>query len=489
MLKQYAYISIRHTKMHRHINHEIVGELMTTKIMQYSLMIIIGLLVMIICSGCLSNDSNNSINTSNNISDNVNNEVQDTNLSNDVQLVNASENDTVIAPQTAIEINTTNTTDVVNNTLNLDKIMAFRRAHNNGGAIVSSSTSSSSDSSGDSGSDSSIDTAVTAVTPTNDTSSYPMIPANISWSVNSSVVDVEGRGVDGIRRPGDIVSYVVNVTNTGNTTLTNIVANDSATLSSDSGTTKGTLLPGETWTLHGAYTTPINDMIDHDTIVWGTSVSCNELGTQTIDRTVPINCKYKSYQPTAPPEEAKFAGNTTYDARSYYVGADGHRITLLVNESAVNPTFQQLVDFTKADKTNEIPYNSSSFVCGDYAELVQNNAEMSGYRCAWVSIDFTGETAETDPVTGIVKIGHACNLFNTVDKGLIGIDCTQGTLTGSSATTMSLDMWDSEVSLIVGGQYQQNLLYSFPGSEQILASPVGTVAAFFPFRDSQVNDI
>jgi hypothetical protein len=462
---------------------------MTRKIVQYGLMITFGLLIMIICSGCLSNNSINSINSinkSNNISDNLSDEVQDINLSNDVQVTNESKNDTTIAPQTAIEINTTNTTDVINNTSNLDKIMAFKRAYNNGGAVASSSSSSSSDSSSDSESDSSIDTTVT---PTNDTNAYPMIPANISWSVNSSVIDVEGRGIDGIRRPGDIVSYIVNVTNTGNITLTNIVANDSATLSSDSGTSKDTLLPGETWTLHGAYTIPISDMIGQDNIVWGTYVNCNELGTQTIDRTVPITCKYKSYQPTAPPEEAKFAGDTVYDTSSYYVGADGHRITLLVNESAVNPTFQQLVDFIKADKTNEIPYNSSSFVCGDYAELIQNNAEMSGYRCAWVSIDFTGESSETDPVTGIVKIGHACNLFNTVDKGLIGIDCTQGTLTGNNVDNISLDMWDSEVSLVVGGKYQQNLLYSFPGSEQILASPVGTVAAFFPFRDSQANNI
>ena len=56
----------------------------------------------------------------------------------------------------------------------------------------------------------------------------------------------------------------------------------------------------------------------------------------------------------------------------------------------------------------------NSFTCGDYAEQVQNNAENAGIKCAWVGIDFTQGG------------GHACNAFNTTDKGLIFIDCTTG---------------------------------------------------------------
>jgi len=45
--------------------------------------------------------------------------------------------------------------------------------------------------------------------------------------------------------------------------------------------------------------------------------------------------------------------------------------------------------------------------------LLHNHAEKYGIRTGWVSVDFTyGE-------------GHACNVFKTIDKGLIFVvDCT-----------------------------------------------------------------
>lgn len=94
-------------------------------------------------------------------------------------------------------------------------------------------------------------------------------------------------------------------------------------------------------------------------------------------------------------------------------GADGHRIILHNNESAINPTYWQLADFIKSDKTDEVQYNYSSFACTDFAERVHNNAEDAGYKCAWVKINFVNGGAI-----------YACNVFDTVDRGLIFTDCT-----------------------------------------------------------------
>ena len=94
-------------------------------------------------------------------------------------------------------------------------------------------------------------------------------------------------------------------------------------------------------------------------------------------------------------------------------GADGHRITLHNNESAINPTYRQMVNFIKSDKTDEVQYNYSSFISTDFAERVHNNAEAAGYRCSWVRISF---------VNG--GDAYACNAFDTVDRGLVFIDCT-----------------------------------------------------------------
>jgi len=73
---------------------------------------------------------------------------------------------------------------------------------------------------------------------------------------------------------------------------------------------------------------------------------------------------------------------------SYYVGADGHRITLVQNVSAIDPTYAQLLNFIASDTTDQIADKKGQFTCGDFAERVQHNAENSGIRCTWVSVDF-----------------------------------------------------------------------------------------------------
>lgn len=94
-----------------------------------------------------------------------------------------------------------------------------------------------------------------------------------------------------------------------------------------------------------------------------------------------------------------------------YEGADGHTITFVHNSSAVNPTYEQVISFLKSDTTDQTPYDLNKFTCGDYAEHVQHNAENTGFKCGWVFIELDCGN-------------HACNVFDTTDKGLIFVDCT-----------------------------------------------------------------
>ncbi|MDY0386151.1 MAG: hypothetical protein RBT65_03275 [Methanolobus sp.] len=103
---------------------------------------------------------------------------------------------------------------------------------------------------------------------------------------------------------------------------------------------------------------------------------------------------------------------------TYIVGADGENIYLTNYDNATNPTYEQLKQFLANDNTNTISYNDNSFTCGDFAETLHNNAEKSGLKCGYVTVDFE------------VGVGHALNIFNTTDKGTIFIDCTNG-YTGS----------------------------------------------------------
>ena len=99
-------------------------------------------------------------------------------------------------------------------------------------------------------------------------------------------------------------------------------------------------------------------------------------------------------------------------------GGNGKAIILKNNPAAINPTFDEMVAFIKADATDYRDYIKSgdnAYVCSDFAEDVHNNAEAAGIKAGWVALTFssTGE-------------GHALNSFETTDRGLIYIDCTNG---------------------------------------------------------------
>ena len=116
--------------------------------------------------------------------------------------------------------------------------------------------------------------------------------------------------------------------------------------------------------------------------------------------------------PVNPPTDA--TGTTTYKLCSdnvCNVGGNGKVLTLTNYNNATDPTYDQLLTFLKADKTDALPYNSQ-FVCSDFAQTLHNNAEAAGIRCAWIGCSFTQ------------GIGHAFNEFKTTDKGIVYIDCT-----------------------------------------------------------------
>jgi len=110
-------------------------------------------------------------------------------------------------------------------------------------------------------------------------------------------------------------------------------------------------------------------------------------------------------------------------------GADGEPIVLTNNPDAVDPTFDELMDFIARDRTDENPYVEGVYVCADFAEDVHNNAEAAGIRAGWVGITFDG-----------LSIGHAVDVFETTDRGTVYIDCTNGTTTDLETGELGRDM-------------------------------------------------
>ncbi len=184
----------------------------------------------------------------------------------------------------------------------------------------------------------------------------------------------------------------------------------------------------------------------------------------------------------------------------------GEFIILINNMDAKNPTYTELLNFLKSNETDEFPYEytisvggfyfgeaedkidlqrvkniidgtvqpNPPEVCADFAERLHNDAEKEGIRCGYVSLDIVGYT---DPNNlGIASdAGHACNVFETTDKGFIYIDDTGIFLYGPSNC-------DKIVDVQVGKQYVPKSLFPEPGWYSTWDS-IGTVINVFTTWD------
>ena len=158
-------------------------------------------------------------------------------------------------------------------------------------------------------------------------------------------------------------------------------------------------------------------------------------------------------------------------------GCYGEFIVLINNKESKNPTYLQLLNFLKADKTDGFPYEftfplaqfysgeakdkidlayiksiidglarpKNPKICADFAERLHNNAELEGIRCGYVSLEMDD------------GIGHACDMFETTDKGIVYIDVT-GSPGGYGPPNS-----DAIVTIERGKEYNPELLFSNEG--------------------------
>lgn len=148
------------------------------------------------------------------------------------------------------------------------------------------------------------------------------------------------------------------------------------------------------------------------------------------------------------------------------VGADEHLIVLRNNTQARNPTWEELKAFLRADSTDRHAYQPGIFTCGDFAEMLHNNAEAAGIRAAIVAVKL-----EAANVPG-GSMNHSLNAFETTDRGLIYVDATSSTA-GFFA--------DKLTDLIVGKEYICVSLDIQPGQLQTWPS-MGIIKAIDIFQ-------
>jgi len=120
-----------------------------------------------------------------------------------------------------------------------------------------------------------------------------------------------------------------------------------------------------------------------------------------------------------------------------------------------NPSWEELKAFLLKDDTDKMKYVFPTTVCEDFAKELQKNAKEAGWRCAFVSVQLEGYPDWYN--LGIPSYtGHACNAFETTDRGLIYIDCT------STIGPHPLHQ-DAIVDVKIGNDYIPRLIFPSQG--------------------------
>jgi len=135
-------------------------------------------------------------------------------------------------------------------------------------------------------------------------------------------------------------------------------------------------------------------------------------------------------------------GGETGDVQIHYDKQPVYYINLINNPSATDPTWRQLLEFIASDDTDQQTYIKDVYMCGDFAETLHNNAEEQGIRAAWVGIHFADGT-----------VGHALNAFNTVDRGIVFVDCTGGGFEVLTPSVEDSQSYDRIAYVMIGKDY------------------------------------
>lgn len=93
----------------------------------------------------------------------------------------------------------------------------------------------------------------------------------------------------------------------------------------------------------------------------------------------------------------------------------GVGVDIVNSPHAVNVGFQEVLDFIEFDETDENEYERDGFNCVNFSKMLHDNAEEFGIKAGVIIVMFEDNHS-----------GHAFNVFNTTDKGLVFIDSCSG---------------------------------------------------------------
>jgi len=241
-----------------------------------------------------------------------------------------------------------------------------------------------------------------AGSPGNDFDDVP-ITQNPAYTITKAITDVDGGGASGnVDEAGDVITYRIVVTNTGNQTLTNMVVSDMiATLGAPvkSVDADSDLDIGETWTYNNAIYSATQADIDNngggDGDIDNTATAdCDQLSAITASASVPIT-QNTAFTLTKVATEASV--DAAGDVIHYTITVDNSGDMTLTNISINDLLLGALTGLTgDANSDSKLDVNETWTYTGTYTVLqsdIDNNGGGDGDIDNSVTVDF----AETDP--------------------------------------------------------------------------------------------
>lgn len=159
-------------------------------------------------------------------------------------------------------------------------------------------------------------------------------------------------------------------------------------------------------------TPPVASVVNNDPYVQTTSESAVHIDRMQTDAyegsSVPT-----SQEDTATNSDSE--PNISYKVITDRANALDKHPVLMENPNAHDPMYEELLEFLSTDDTVHNKYVNPNFTCADFAIELQNHAESHDIRCGYTGLNFEGKST-----------GHAIDVFDTIDDGLVYVDATGG---------------------------------------------------------------
>ncbi len=256
--------------------------------------------------------------------------------------------------------------------------------------------------------------------PKNATAQVPIDPY---YSIEKIVTDVAGKGPGGnVTATGDIITYQINVTNSGRMDLNNVTVTDPLignTTGPSSSINNDTILNvGEIWTYTGNYTVTRADITNYGNgtgfIINNATVDCDQLGPKNSTVQVPIDTAASIEGIVTDVAGQGPGGNVTAagDTITYQVNVTNNGITDITNVT-VNNTLTDLMGPTSSLNNDTVlnpgetwTYNGNYTVTQDD---INNNGNVVG--------GLVTSAASTEPAAG--ELVQSTETPETSGNGLI----------------------------------------------------------------------